>query len=148
LQELPELHKQLLDAAASYKTQKYLKAMEAVGPILKDHMVGNLLYTDYRCAVIHDYGFQIDPALFFKATMPYYAIFTNDYTESRQFRLHFPAAFLLSLLEDCLENYQARLLHTLKLPSTIWFKVCDALEESEYLDDDTLGEGRDARLTI
>ncbi|OPY65709.1 MAG: hypothetical protein A4E57_03073 [Syntrophorhabdaceae bacterium PtaU1.Bin034] len=148
LQQLPELSKQLVEAAASYKTQKYLKAMEAIGPILKDHTIGNLLYTDYRCAVIHDYGFQIDPALFFKETVPYYAIFSNHYIESNQFRLHFPAAFLLSLLKDCIDNYQKRLLHTLKLPSAIWFKICDALEEPEYLNNDTLNEGKDARLTI
>ncbi len=147
-QKVPELHKQLLDAAALYKTQKYVKAMEAIVPILKDHLIGNLLYTDYRCAVIHDYGFEVDPTLFFKATTPYYAIFSNDYVDYRQFRLHFPAAFLLSLLRDCVEKYQEKLLHTLKLPSTIWFKICDALEEPEYLDEDTLTEGRDARLTI
>jgi len=148
MRQLPELHKELLDTATSYKTQKYVKAIEAIGPILKDHMVGNLLYTDYRCAVIHDYGFEVDPDLFFKGTTPYYAIFSNEYVDYRQFRLHFPAAFLLSLLKACLENYETRLLRTLKLPSTIWFKICDAIEESEYLDDSTLGEGRDARLTI
>ena len=148
MQRLPELYKELLDTAASYKTQKYVKAIEAIEPILKYHMVGNLLYTDYRCAVIHDYGFEVDPALFFKETTPYYAIFYNEYMEDRRFILHLPAPFLLSLLRTCLDNYEARILRTLKLPNTIWFKICDLIEESEYLDDSTLGEGRDARLAI
>jgi len=148
MQRLPRLHSELLDAASSYKTQKYVKAIEAMGPILNDHMVGNLLYTDYRCAVIHDYSFEVDPALFFKEKAPYYAIFYNKYVEDRRFMLHFPAPFLLSLLRACLDNYEAKILRSLKLPSTIWYKLCDAIEESEYLDDSTLEEGRDARLTI
>lgn len=40
IQKLSELHRDLLDIATSYKTQKYVKAIEAIEPILKDNMVG------------------------------------------------------------------------------------------------------------
>lgn len=58
--------------------------------------------------------------------------------------IEFPAQFLVSLLSDCITNYNKRLEKTGKLPPNVHFEISsdDPLSHSNLLDTSLLPKGR------
>jgi hypothetical protein len=83
-------------------------------------------------------------AEFFRADKPYWSAYYNEFVSPGRFlKLHLPAAFLLETLRNCTENYKRRLKAARKLPAELFFEFCSALEDLEYLDEDSIPKGKD-----
>ncbi len=141
------------DLAATFKSgstarpEWRAKGVIALQKLVRDFSIGALLYTNYRCGVIHEYKVEIDDEGFFTGTdVGWRSVFYPWDTISRRLCIAFPAAVLLRLLESSVENYIGELLHKKKLPAAIFFEIFHPLSDLEFLDVDSLGRGRDARL--
>ena len=141
-------------SATLEKRQKTLSVdMSGVGSslanLVKEFSLGSVLYREYRCGIIHQFGVTVRQTDFYSKPDIYYATFYNKAgVASPRLRVQFPAGFLLTTLCNCLESYKSRLLHTKRLPSDIYGEICDVANELRYLDLKSIEEGRDVRIAI
>lgn len=124
-------------------------AEKAVNPLLVDYRVSALLYSEFRCGAIHEYGVGLDEGRFFSESGIYFAAFGNPYlTPPHILSIQFPAKFLCRLLGTCIRSYRSELLHTKKLPFSMYEAVCDFQNDLQYLDDRSVPLGRDISLAL
>lgn len=117
--------------------------------LIKDYSLASLLYKEYRCGIIHEYGIDIRSKDFFSKRDVYWQPFYNDVAQpTRRLSLQFPAQFLLMLLSNCVNSYKTQLLKTKQLPVELFHEVCDFMSELKYLDNRTLPDGRDVGVNL
>lgn len=117
--------------------------------LIKDYSIASLLYREYRCGIIHEYGVDIRSIDFFNKLDVYWQPFYNDIAQpTRRLRIQFPAQFLLKLLTDCVNSYKVQLLQTKQLPIELFNEICDFMNELKYLDDRTIPVGKDVGVNI
>ncbi len=117
--------------------------------LIKDFSLASLLYREYRCGIIHEYGVDIRSTDFFGKHDVYWQPFYNDIAEpTHRLRIQFPAQFLLKLLTNCVNSYKLRLQKTKQLPEELFFEICDFMNELKYLDERTIPEGKDVGVNI
>lgn len=125
------------------------EAEKAVKPLLAEYRVSSLLYSEFRCGAIHEYGVGLDEERFFSESDICFAAFGNPFLTPRHIlSIQFPAKFLCRLLSTCIESYRSELLHTKKLPLTMYEAVCDFPNELRYLDDRSIPLGKDIGLAF
>jgi hypothetical protein len=129
--------------AASYKRGRYVRAVRAIEPLVRDASVARRLYRDYRSAAIHEHGFEVDEEGFFRRESMYWrTVYRHPSTELPPgLELQFPATCLRETLSSCLDSYQRDLFHRRKVPLSLFLDLFD-LDDAEYLDDATIPEGR------
>lgn len=127
----------------------YSLAAQAMSPVVAKFSLAALLYKEYRCGAIHRYHVNLDEKDFFTRQEPYWCPFHNDFAEPGSFlKVHFPGPFLLITLSNCIENYKKHLNAKRQLPAEIFFEVCDAMRDLDYLDDDSIPAGRDVNVSL
>ncbi len=139
----------LTDASRTYRRGAYAKAVENIKPVLENFCLGNLLYKQYRCGAIHEHQVDINSDKFFTQKSPYWQPFYNKHIRTGGFlRVEFPGSFLVETLVDALGNFKKALKGKRTLPAAIFFQVCDPVSETEYLDIDSLPEGKDGKISF
>jgi hypothetical protein len=147
--EAARLMRLLADVSRTYRRGAYAKAVENLKPVVEKFCLGNILYKEYRCGVIHEYQVAIDSANFFSRNAPYWHPFYNSYVQTGGFlRAQFPGTFLLHALVDALSNFKKALKGKGKLPACIFNEICNPLSETDYLDVDTLSEGKSGKISF
>lgn len=131
--------------AARYKRGIFGEAIQEILPLLQEFTLGPLLYREYRCQIIHEYGVDLHgtDTLFFKRDVPYWCTVYNEHVPPNNFlKLHFPGRFLADVLRSCLIRYKAYLKQTKKLPEAMFFRICHFETELDHLDLSTLSDGK------
>jgi hypothetical protein len=124
-------------------SNKYLSNM------IKDFSLGALLYREYRCGIIHDYGVEVDSADFFsKNTICWQTVYNDLVQPTRRLRIQFPARMLLELFTSSLHSYKLRLQKSKQLPIELFGQICDFMKEMKYLDDKSIPSGKDVGVNI
>lgn len=134
--------------AKGLRAQALQSAEEEIRATIKRFQLGRILYRDYRCASIHEYGVSLDEDMFFAQDLVYWRHFTSKLTSERFSTVEFPSQFLLTSLKQCLRNYKRALRERQRLPMPIFNVACSLLRDLEYLDDDSIGMGKDISLSV
>lgn len=143
------MRRHLKAKARSYRRNPYVDAVAAVGPLLEKFTLASLLYREYRCGAIHQYRVDADEPDFFRRKAPYWSQVYGYLTESDKFlKLRFPGPFLLNLLEKCIRNYKTHLSNIKKLPGDVFFEFCNPFTDIDYLDQESIPNGKDVNITI
>jgi hypothetical protein len=143
------IRNRLQKAADSYKNEYYSNAVSSIGPILNKYKLAALLYRDYRCGAIHGYRVYLDEQDFFTRREPYWSTIWSEMMEpSRFLTLHFPGAFLLRLLEECVRKFKDRLTSRKILPADLFFEFSDFHDDLHYLDEESIPSGKDLSLNV
>jgi hypothetical protein len=143
------IRQRLEKAADNYKNDYYREAVKSIGPLLDRHKLAALLYQEYRCGAIHEYKVDLDEPDFFTKVEPYWRTIWSEIAEpSRFLELRFPGPFLLKTLDECVRNFKANLTNRKKLPAGVFFEFCDFFEDIDYLDEESIPNGRDLSLSI
>jgi hypothetical protein len=117
--------------------------------MIKEFSLASILYKEYRCGIIHEYGIDIDPVHFYSERQVYFRTLYNDYVyPTRKLGVQFSARFLFDLLVNSINSYRKRLKQTKRLPIDIYSEICDYIKDLDYLDEDSIGKGRDIGLKI
>ncbi len=149
LDSLESLKQGFISAGKHLKKDTYLAAANSSDLLLKDFTVGTLLYKQYRCGIIHEYGVDVDEDSFFQKTDVYYRTVYNLYFFPRKFlTIQFPGRFLLRLLTNTLRSYKLQLRNKKLLPFPLFDEICDFSTELRYLDNESVPLGIDVKLTI
>lgn len=147
LEDEDQLHRYLLRESGRYRRGRYLDAARAMRPLLRDFTIGALLYREYRSGAIHEFGFGVDDR-FFQETTLYVSTRRHLLEDTLYLEVRVPARWLIGAYKTSLSRYQAQLVRSRKLPIGLYLEVCDVLEEFEYLDESSVGEGRELRLSV
>ena len=84
-----------------------------------------------------------------RRSLRYWQPFYNKHIRTGGFlRVEFPGSFLVETLVDALGNFKKALKGKRTLPAAIFFQVCDPVSETEYLDIDSLPEGKDGKISF
>jgi hypothetical protein len=124
----------LQSVASTRRSDVYGKLCEHLVPLVKQFSVGSILYREFRSGAIHEHGFVLDEDRFFTESGLYFT--TTRYVVdpgTRYLNVEFSAKWLLSLLEESLKNYTARLVATKKLPFPLFIQIADIMSEADYL---------------
>jgi len=118
---------QVLDAICSYIKHTRLKVVEekimkSIEPLVRAKTAARVLYDEFRSEVIHGGHVQIDEKKFFGQKSPYWTPYYSDYYGAF-YRLEFPARFLRSLIECCIETYKHHLIVKGVVPAGIHWLV-------------------------
>jgi hypothetical protein len=127
----------LQNSASGRRNDLYANVCMRLEPLVKQFSVGPILYREFRSGAIHEHGFVLDEDRFFTETGLYFT--TTRYLVdpgTRYLGVEFSAKWLLSLLEESLVNYTARLISTKKLPFPLFIQIADVMSEAEYLADE------------
>ena len=139
----------LLETSNIYRKGMYDEAVRAIMPVIQNFTLGALLYSEYRCASIHNYEINMYETPFFKEKGPHWCSFYDEYcAPSRFLKVHFPGPFLFDTLVKCIDNYKKYLRKIRKLPADLFFKFCDVMTDLEYLDQEKIPMGKAAKITI
>lgn len=123
------------------------KTISALRGLYREFGIGALIYSNYRCAVIHEHKVGIEDDEFFGSEeIEWRPAFYPWDTISPRLSIRFSAAMLARLLETSLDKLALELKHRSKLPAPLFFETCHPLRDSELLDVDSIGPGRDVRL--
>jgi len=140
--------KYLLEASNTYREGMYDEAVRAIVPVIQDFTLGALVYSEYRCASIHEYEVNMYETPFFKEKRPHWYSFYDEYcTPSYFLKVHFPGPFLFDTLVKCINNYKKYLRKIRKLPADLFFQFCDVMTDLEYLDEETIATGKAAKIS-
>ena len=127
----------------------YAKAIAHVKPLIEKFTLASLLYTKYRCGIIHRHCIPIQESGFFSRALPYWSPFYNGNIQSGGFlEVQFPGKFLFNAFVGALSNYKKSLKDRKRLPAELFFDNCDPLRETEYLDEQSLPEGKDGQMSF
>jgi hypothetical protein len=138
----------LADAAASRRSDAYVRAVAALQPLIGYFSLGSILYREFRSGIIHEFGFSIDESEFFRKSGVYLSTISYEYDETVHLDIQFSASWLIDVFSSCLTNYRKHLLATRKLPPGLFFEICDVIDEVDLLDDDGLPDPQDIRLAL
>jgi hypothetical protein len=143
----------LFTAVMRKRSKRLLTETSRVGNSLsmfiKEFSLASLLYREYRCGIIHEYGVDVDPTDFYSKREIYFRTLCNDLVyPTRRLRLQFPAKFLLRILLKSLDSYRSRLLQTRRLPFDMFDEICDFMKELQFLDDKSVQQGRDIGIAL
>jgi hypothetical protein len=117
--------------------------------MIRDFSLASMLYREYRCGIIHEYGVDVDPLDFYSKREVYFRTLYNDFVyPTRRLRVQFSASFLLDLLVNSINSYRKRLQQIKRLPIDMYSEICDFMEELKYLDEGSIREGRDVGINI
>lgn len=117
--------------------------------MIKDFSLASMLYREYRCGIIHEYEVDVDPLDFYSKREVYFRTLYNEFVyPTRRLRVQFSASFLLDLLVNSINSYRKRLQQIKRLPIDLYSEICDFMEDLDYLDEDSIGEGRDVGINI
>jgi len=146
---IDNIYKYLHVLAQQYRKGIYGEAIKRIRLMLTDFSLGALLYTKYRCGIIHEYGVDVDREGFFSKKMAYWRTVYNPYIEpGKLMEIQFPAHFLLNLLVNTLQSYKTELQKTKRLPWDLFDQICDFTTELEYLDDRSVSSGKDIDISF
>lgn len=136
------------EASSTYRKGMYDQAVRAIVPLIQNFTLGALMYSEYRCASIHEYEVNMYETPFFKERAPHWCPFCDDYCAPSHFlKVHFPATFLFDTLMKCIHNYKKYLIKIRKFPADLFFQFCDVMRDLEYLDQETISIGKAAKIT-
>jgi hypothetical protein len=122
---------------------------KALKPLLNSKTISRILYEKFRCGVIHGGHVLIDQGKFFSEAEPYWAPLFSEYYGDF-LHVEFPAKFLASLLQNCIDGYRHHLIARGKLPPDILFQVfeADAVTCARLVDSDLLPGGGPVRFAV
>ncbi len=130
-----------------YRKGMYAQAVAALGPILNDFRLADVLYCDYRSRSIHGFSLDTDEQFFMEQGI-YVATRYHAWDSTRFLEVCVSAQWLVSLYRDTVDRYERSLLARRKLPVDLWTELCDTSKESTFLDDSSLPVGRDLRVRL
>jgi hypothetical protein len=117
--------------------------------MIKEFSLASILYKEYRCGIIHEYGVDVDPVHFYSRRQVYFRTLYNDLVyPTRRLSVQFSARFLFDLLVNSISSYRKRLQQTKRLPIDLYSEICDYMKDLDYLDEDSIAEGRDVGMSI
>lgn len=124
------------------KNSKYL------ANLIEDFKLSSLLYTNYRCSIIHELYIEGESKFFYKNIGNlYWEHMRNSFVKPElTLTVQFPANFLLKILQTGINNYKKKLLDTKKLPIELYRDICDFTTEEEYLDMSTVSVRKEMRF--
>ncbi|NSW92444.1 MAG: hypothetical protein HPY74_17580 [Firmicutes bacterium] len=129
----------LTSSAQKYWHGHYKDSLGGLKEFLSEFSIGNIMYKEYRCSIIHRYKVDVSDNRFFREKDIYYeTVYNNNFEVSKFLNIQFPAEFLLTLLTNCLKNYQKALIDSKKLPLDMFNLICDTVKEIKYLDDNSV----------
>ena len=134
------------------KSTKFIRGCNlensALKSMIKEFSISSLLYTEYRCGIIHEFASNLEKQEFYKEKSIFWTTVYNDFfSPSEVLKLHFSASFLLSVLLNCIDSYKTQLIKTQKIPIEIYSDICDFENEFKYLDYESVKEGKDLNIS-
>lgn len=117
--------------------------------MLSSFSIGRILYREYRCKAIHEYRIRVEEDSFFQKHDLYWEPVENNLISPRKFlTLAFPGRFLRDTLEACTRNLEQKLAHRRRVPMAIYDATFDFLKDLDFLDSDSIEEGKDIQLAF
>jgi hypothetical protein len=99
--------------------------------------------------IIHEYGVDVDERSFFKKESVYWRTMYKLYVPPLKFlQVEFPARLRSKVLVNSVEGYVVQLKKTQKLPSALFSDLCRFPSELDYLDEQSIPEGRAVRIAV
>lgn len=134
-----------------FKEPKPGSIINAIDHLLDKFKIGNLLYTRYRCDVIHGFKVVLHEEDFFSYDEPLWGEFERF--DELSFHIEFPGYFLRNLLEKTLSTFINQIKRQMKISADLFFEIYTLDEVFEYdlwdfLDSDTIKEPEDVRLQL
>jgi hypothetical protein len=144
----------VLDSICSFVRHTHLKTLEqqiikSIEPLVKAKMAARVLYEEFRSGVIHGGYVNVDEKKFFSQSLPYWTPYDSPYYGTFC-RLEFPAKFLSSLLECCIETYRHHLMAKGSVPAGIHWLVFgeDSGKYLEFMDETSYADYVPVRLKL
>lgn len=146
---LSDVCQYLLDEAKSFKKGLYIEPIENAKELFKEFTIGNILYSEYRCNIIHNYNIAVDQDKFYQMIDIYWRTRYNMYVEPFKFlEIQFPAKYLFELLVNSIESYKTELKRKKSLPMELFLEICNFDTELGFLDKSSMFGFRDLNLRI
>ena len=119
---------------------------EAVQPLLERETIAGLLYSGFRNNAVHGARVELEEAMFFRASEPYWQPMYSEFYPPFM-TVKFPGPFLLELLRNCLRTLKGRMLATRKLPPDVHFHVFGSgVSDLQFLDESLLPKASKGRF--
>jgi hypothetical protein len=128
----------IASAAADRRSDIYRGAVGALRPLIRTFSLSSILYREFRSGLIHEFGFSIYAAEFFREPRIYWSSVSHAYDNTRYLDVQFSAPWLIDLFETCLINYLKRLTTARILPPGLFFEICDVPDELDLLDESAM----------
>ena len=131
----------------AYRKGTYAQAVAAIGQILNNFRLADVLYRDYRSRSIHEFSFSADERFFTERSI-YVATRFHAWDSTRFLEVCVSAHWLVNLYRETVGRYERSLLARRQLPIDLWDELCDTSKELAFLDDASVPVGRDLRIRI
>lgn len=115
--------------------------------MLNEYQLGTLIYREYRSKSIHELEFDVDDH-FFTEPGTYLATVRHAWDSTNFLTVQLSASWLIDLYRDAVKGYERALLARKKLPIGLWIQLYGEPSETEYLDDDSVADGKTLRIRI